>query len=280
MTCPSCSARYLLSADAIGEHGKTVRCGKCRHIWEQPPVRDSLDELSETNFAGMEEPEVAPVAPPVDDIPDVLRPRPDLPPAFAPVTEPPSWLRLAVVKHLPRITGVVMACAIFGLILLGVISARGTIMNALPSTRALFVAMGTEHEAGEETLVFDKVTAKFAEDELNVTGSLINLSGKSVALPNLTVEILDSAGKLVKSLPAETPEKSLPGEESMELSFTFGDIPETAQQVRLAFHETAAEDPHESEEGHGEDKPTTDAEGADNTPAHSEGGSGHSTAHE
>lgn len=36
LTCPNCSTRYLMSAAAIGEKGRDVRCAKCAHEWFQP----------------------------------------------------------------------------------------------------------------------------------------------------------------------------------------------------------------------------------------------------
>ncbi|NCO03039.1 MAG: hypothetical protein GW903_02470 [Alphaproteobacteria bacterium] len=39
IVCPECSSRYMLSATAIGETGRTVRCANCGHQWHQEPQR-------------------------------------------------------------------------------------------------------------------------------------------------------------------------------------------------------------------------------------------------
>ncbi len=262
LTCPSCSARYLLATDAIGENGRPVRCGKCHHVWEQEPVRDSLDDLNAVDFVERPDPD------PEDDIPSGVQPLRDFP-AYQPAEPPPpSPMVQMVQRNLPLITGVTMAVAVFAVLALIVISARGMIIEALPSTQPLFIALGFEEGASEKTLVFDSVVAKITKDELTVTGSLINLSSKLIILPPLAVELLDSSGKVVTSYTANMTAKDLKGEESVDLSFSFKDVPADAEHVRLKFQGEEAE------------APTTDAADADNTPAHSEGGSDHPTAHE
>jgi predicted Zn finger-like uncharacterized protein len=37
LTCPNCSARFMIDARALGATGRTVRCGACGHSWLQLP---------------------------------------------------------------------------------------------------------------------------------------------------------------------------------------------------------------------------------------------------
>src|SRR5262245_29836789 len=37
LTCPNCSARFMIDGYALGEAGRTVRCGACGHSWLQLP---------------------------------------------------------------------------------------------------------------------------------------------------------------------------------------------------------------------------------------------------
>jgi predicted Zn finger-like uncharacterized protein len=37
LTCPNCSARFMIDGHALGEGGRTVRCGACGHSWLQLP---------------------------------------------------------------------------------------------------------------------------------------------------------------------------------------------------------------------------------------------------
>ena len=43
IACPACHTRYAVPETAIGAHGRTVRCAKCRHSWYQPGTEDEAD---------------------------------------------------------------------------------------------------------------------------------------------------------------------------------------------------------------------------------------------
>ncbi|GAB5389175.1 MAG: zinc-ribbon domain-containing protein [Alphaproteobacteria bacterium] len=41
LTCPSCTAKYMVPDTAIGAEGRQVRCAKCRHDWYQAPLPEA-----------------------------------------------------------------------------------------------------------------------------------------------------------------------------------------------------------------------------------------------
>jgi len=57
VTCPSCSTKYELTTQALGEVGRSVRCKRCGHKWFQTPETDdpleaapkALDALGDTS---------------------------------------------------------------------------------------------------------------------------------------------------------------------------------------------------------------------------------------
>ncbi len=283
LTCPSCFARYLMSADAIGAAGRTVRCGKCGHLWEQPAVRDSLDELNDIqnaeDAAKREKYKnvVADFAHHEDDaIPAALHPREETPPPRKRAPEPvaePSALMKTLNERLPLITGVAVGVAAFALLAAVVISARAPISHALPFMEPVFVSMGLQSEVNDKTLVFDSVTARITRSSLTLEGSLINVSSAPTLVPEMIVQLLDSAGAVIKTLPAVMAQKELKGEDVMPLHFVFEAIPENAAEARLKFGNvnTVTEDATAA---------TTDEEGADNTHAQPEAASDHPPAHE
>ncbi len=57
ITCPSCSARYIVDPAKIGPQGRTVKCAKCANAWAQPAP--TPEEMSGT---GAEPPAARPAA--------------------------------------------------------------------------------------------------------------------------------------------------------------------------------------------------------------------------
>ncbi len=51
VTCPSCSARFRLADDALGETGRRLRCGRCKHAWHQAPLEEPPAPQSEDSPA-------------------------------------------------------------------------------------------------------------------------------------------------------------------------------------------------------------------------------------
>lgn len=288
LTCPACSARYLIAGDAIGEQGRDVRCGKCGHNWTQEPVHDSLDELSKIESEGAERP--AQVRTSLDDavesflndeIPEGVKPIPEEVAAPAPKAKKPSMPKPPkppsepgfFSNNRPLITGLAVGLAVFSVIAYGLVTARASIISAMPATKPVFVMLGLEEKGDAKALVFDSVTAKVEGDTLTVTGSLINLSSSTITLPPMVVDILDSAAKPIKTLDAVIEQKTLNGEQSLELNLSFSDIPNEGEQARLRFVNGNEDVP--VEEPKSEDHSTTGAEDADNTHAQPEGETGH-----
>src|SRR5262245_60480364 len=71
LTCPSCSARFLVPDTAIGKQGRRVRCGKCQHQWFCAPTAEAagaaiapdIDKLMREGSVKTEAPKLRPVPP-------------------------------------------------------------------------------------------------------------------------------------------------------------------------------------------------------------------------
>lgn len=47
IACPNCDTKYALNADALGTHGRKMKCAKCAHVWIAQPV-DASEVAFET----------------------------------------------------------------------------------------------------------------------------------------------------------------------------------------------------------------------------------------
>lgn len=86
ISCPNCSAHYSVPIAALGETGRTLRCAKCAHTWEQPPYEDSILELDEHEETTAPPPPPAPEPMPEPEPEPFVEPEPE--PEPEPVFEP------------------------------------------------------------------------------------------------------------------------------------------------------------------------------------------------
>jgi predicted Zn finger-like uncharacterized protein len=82
ISCPNCSAHYSVPIAALGENGRTLRCAKCSHAWDQMPYEDSVLELDDHEVT------TAPPPPPAPTPQPVYAPEPEPEPEPEPVYEP------------------------------------------------------------------------------------------------------------------------------------------------------------------------------------------------
>lgn len=83
ISCPNCSAHYSVPIAALGETGRTLRCAKCSHAWEQLPYEDSVLELDDHEVTT-----APPPPPPAPEPAPMPEPEPEPEPIFEPEPEP------------------------------------------------------------------------------------------------------------------------------------------------------------------------------------------------
>tara|TARA_R110002110_G_scaffold92214_5_gene240196 strand:- start:5240 stop:6121 length:882 start_codon:yes stop_codon:yes gene_type:complete len=84
ITCPTCSARYVVDPVKIGPAGRTVKCAKCGHAWAQPaPTPEEMaGAAAEPPAVASESSAAAETAAPADEAPEKTPAADDIASAF------------------------------------------------------------------------------------------------------------------------------------------------------------------------------------------------------
>ena len=138
LTCPSCSTRFAVKTEALGDAGREVRCGKCGHKWFQAPDAEAAPATVEPAVEAVEaeapqpEPVAEPMAAPVPN-------EEDRPPIRRVTTVAPA-------KRGPKVgaqaVGWAALAAVVVLVLGGAALLRDSIVDAWPPARLLYTTVG------------------------------------------------------------------------------------------------------------------------------------------
>lgn len=64
LTCPECSARYIVDPKALSPNGRLVRCAKCRHSWQEGAPDKDIPQVEMSETEGPETPDPVKETPP------------------------------------------------------------------------------------------------------------------------------------------------------------------------------------------------------------------------
>ncbi len=265
LTCPACSAQYMVSAETIGEQGRAVRCAKCKHEWVQKSEKDSLDELIsriqsvEIDEIGFEEHLTSNVR---EDVHAGL---------FARLKEAISgyrsrlkfWLDRKAINfksrlHLDKKTfgGIAAAAIVFSVLLSVILLTHNKISHNFPQTEPIFEALGlkkAEEVAStpnpEENLAFDRLEISKGEGTTKLSGMLLNLSKQEVPVPIISVVLLDKDSHEIYNRDLDLGQPIIGSEDRIDFQIDLGiDIPDAARKLAIRFTNLPL-----PEENHGED---------------------------
>jgi predicted Zn finger-like uncharacterized protein len=190
LSCPNCSARFLINAAALAPAGREVRCGRCKHQW----------------FAAPPEPE----PPEPDDLaPEEVTAPPPLPPPLSEPAAPVEARPLRKGSNLPVVAkprrmsvGAIVGWVLLALVViaLGVaIAERESIMARYPETRPIYGAVGfATPPLGAGLTISDETCSRTVQENLPVLvceGRLRNTTEYQQPVPSLRGALLDSAGR-------------------------------------------------------------------------------------
>ena len=217
VTCPACSAQYVLPDEAIGEKGRRVKCTTCAYTWLQraendeekpafivPEYTNKSDEFS---------------APPKQRMTPV-------------VAEKSNFMKIVLVG--------LSVAAVFLIITLGfAIGMRNDIVARAPASALLFEKMGLPAEIPGKGLTFENITAqtiKIADgkETLNIRGKLANHTKSDIKLQKMLIRLSGESGWL-KDWPVDLYGKVAQAGTTGEFTYDLKDFPPNGQSVTLLF---------------------------------------------
>lgn len=230
LSCPSCSARFMVPDQAIGQEGRRVRCGKCQHQWFCPKPA----ELSETPPPVPETPATPAETPDIDalmrdgSIPLQADAEPMAIPRRKSRIPPPP---LPVIKKKKPGAELIVATG-----LLGAIAAALAVLVFMPSllgfepTSPLTFETVTLNRTGH--LESDGTRFAKSTDTYSVTGVVINKGQETLAMPKLRLTLLDGQGKKLHEWMQSLPGTQIKADERVRFALSDLDMP-TVEKARL-----------------------------------------------
>lgn len=232
LICPSCSAKFMISSEALGADGREVRCGKCGHMWFQEGERDSLDDLPR------HEPEDDNID--IGFVPHKEEPQP-IPEAFKPRAEPASKPSSSKPKKeikiaspiQKQIAGLLVALAIVLVIFYALVAMKDSLGRSIPFMGAAYEKMGFHLQKVEPQIAIDRL--RLTKEGKKILGSmhLINLTSEDVSIGKVTADLIDFDYKSIKTIDVPFADKTLKGESSNKVDFSFDDVPKDAVSVKV-----------------------------------------------
>lgn len=186
LTCPECSTRYQATDAAFRPSGRRVRCAKCGHSWHQAPPTVEIEAEVEPE-AEIEPPRPEPASEPIRRA--RAEPAPD-------IAESPPAKRASAMDRLALAGGWLGLVAVVLLIGWAAVSYRQQVATLWPQSATLYSALGLP--VNVHGLAFTDVSYhRESEDKqtvLAVTGKLVNISGREIAVPPVRVTLTDADG--------------------------------------------------------------------------------------
>lgn len=269
LICPSCSTRYLLSASAIGDGGRDVRCAKCQHEWfadsdvedvveaaetDIEPDAGAEDDSSEENSneeeqapeesdseepeADSEEPELDDKAPPLEEepIPDSVKPLPEGSnvPAFA------SDVLAGKASLQARLTGYGAALLVFIALVVGGVVLKQKITAFWPPAAVVYEIAGIPATFQGEGLVMESLSATIFKDNkgndiLVLKGRVINITEHVVTVPKMIATLRSTNGEDGEGWFINSPVDEVEAGASFAFLSNYPAVPNGVGSVNLSF---------------------------------------------
>jgi predicted Zn finger-like uncharacterized protein len=227
ITCPSCSARYKLSSEALGPLGRDVKCKKCGHVWFARPSDDQDSKnpadsqisqnqdpiISESAWGEVRDNKVAEkVSVSSSDTPS-QKSTPIT--KSKPATKPAHTIKEAS-EGQKKLASILVAAAIF-------------------SVLAFFANSFFSHEQApvESPLIFERISVSRDGSSVQGSAQLINLSREPQLISQILIELKDEKNQVLHQEIIVDQELTIPAESVEDIAFQIQKVPEQAKNLTL-----------------------------------------------
>ncbi len=198
LTCPNCSARYLVDPAAIGPSGRTVQCFRCSHKWHAPAAEAAADILP-------------PQPPSVPDV--IIRPQNGAATAALPAIPVeqgmPGWLKATI-----------------GLLVLVALVAAGGYFF-----RDTFIASLV---IDQQSAKIDRLADVDGKTVIVISGDIVNTGRSEASASRLHLMFRDAQGNLVAARAIDIATGQIPPNGRSNFQARIDDAPAASVRVDLA----------------------------------------------
>jgi predicted Zn finger-like uncharacterized protein len=263
ISCPECTAKFLVDAAALGATGRMVRCGKCAHSWAETPPETISENVGEPARDSEQDPEENSESdPPFDEADEAEEAEEAEEADFESDSDPePDSEDQRGRRTGPR-TGVpalrqnptnIVARLSWGLLLLLVLGVSGggvffqnQVIETWPAAKRLYALIGLTQEPLGAGL--NLVNVKFTQQGANgggllVEGEVENTSDHVLDVPSLRATLFDKQKISVQRWPFKAPlPRLLPGE-NVKFKTVIKNPAKGAIRIEIDFHEARQGNP-------------------------------------
>lgn len=258
LSCPSCHTAYRVEPAELGTEGRTVRCTRCHTKWFARPADmvplPAMADGDGGHAGGAKPPALLPKIVPWDDTVMVeVNPGPPLAPSAPPEIVAasgrmipadkltPSRLRASVRrdsgKTPPAQRRLVTVAALLAAVILIGISARASLVRAVPDLAGLYAAVGFPVNLRGLEFVGVKTAHEMQDGVpvLVIEGEVVNVARQAVEVPRLRFSVLAADERELYSWTSLLPRSVLPEGERLPFRSRLASPPADGKEIMVRF---------------------------------------------
>ncbi|MFK8040568.1 MAG: zinc-ribbon domain-containing protein [Rickettsiaceae bacterium] len=202
ISCPKCSANFVVTVQQIGKLGRKVKCSKCHHVWHQMPIEGTTIEAHQDHI----------------EIPKNISPN-DY--KFTPSNglNLPAILPIKIPKYLYYLPFILIA------------------LIMMLSIMLFKENFGISHILSREKFNIRDVQVDYSKNlnKIIVTYKVVNISDNKAKMPLVRIRLFDKNHKIIKTHIANQTSAVLSGKQFVTIKTEFDSMSDDAQEADITL---------------------------------------------